>query len=64
MIKEPAYGSLGPRDSHVHLKGEFLLLIFIIIFGMIGIGICLGLSDNDSPEKTGMSPSISTESTI
>ena len=54
MIKGPAFSSLEHRNSSVYLKGEFLLLIFIIIFGLIGIGLCFGLSDKGGPEETGM----------
>ncbi len=54
MIKEPAYSPLEHRNASFHIRGEFLLLIFIIIFGLIGICLCLGMSVDRSPSQIGM----------
>ena len=48
-----AFGHSSVRIQH---KGEMYLLVFIVIFGLLGLALCLGLFGRvDSNASTGIS---------
>ena len=48
--------SLYMSSPQSRLKGETLLLVFIIIFGLLGLGMCFGLC---SPDTSGINGNVS-----
>lgn len=50
MIKEPTIPSIEGGHQKYYVKAEFILLIFIILFGIIGLSLCFGMLDDNAHE--------------
>lgn len=46
MINEPNMDTLHRVNPIVNLKAEMILLIFIVLFGLLGLALCMGLLDS------------------
>jgi hypothetical protein len=47
MIKEHSLSSVKEDFTSPQLKPEFILLLFIVIFGIIGLSLCFGLLEQN-----------------
>ena len=56
MTDVTSLDAFGSPNARIQPKGEMYLLVFIVIFGLLGLALCLGVGGNsDSATSSNIS---------